>query len=105
MDWPLRPPDFPLGDEPNPTDNVLYGVTQCEKIPSDATSTPELKAVYLSYLIHLAREFRSESGWHAERCEESSRGSGQKGRASLSRISSRLAVAIRLSLAKGAGFS
>jgi S1/P1 Nuclease len=52
VDWPLRPPSFPLGDEPAPTDNVIYGISQCEKVLGDTNSTAEDKAANLSCLIH-----------------------------------------------------
>jgi S1/P1 Nuclease len=53
IDYPLRPPGFAFEPDPRPTDNVLYGVAQCEKVLSDTNSEAELRAVYLSYLIHL----------------------------------------------------
>jgi hypothetical protein len=53
IDYPLRPPTFPMEPAPSPDDDVLYGVAQCEKFLSDPATAPELKAVYLSYLIHL----------------------------------------------------
>ena len=53
IDYPLRPPSFPLEPDPRPTNNVLFGVAQCEKTLSDTNADPELRAVYLSFLIHL----------------------------------------------------
>ena len=53
IDYPLKPPAFPLEPGPKPTDDVLFGVAQCEKTLSDTNADPELRAVYLSYLIHL----------------------------------------------------
>jgi hypothetical protein len=53
IDYPLRPPAFPLEPGPKPTDDVLFGVAQCEKTLSDTNADPELRAVYLSWLIHL----------------------------------------------------
>ena len=53
IDYPLRPPAFPLEPGPKPTDDVLFGVAQCEKTLSDTNANPELRAVSLSYLIHL----------------------------------------------------
>lgn len=53
IDYPLRPPSFLLVADPRPTDNVLYGVVQCEKTLSNPGAGPELRAAYLSYLIHL----------------------------------------------------
>lgn len=56
VDYPLRPPAFPMEDEPAPTDDVLFGIAQCEKGMSDKGTPPELRAVYLSYLIHLVAD-------------------------------------------------
>lgn len=53
IDYPLRAPSFLLVADPRPTDNVLYGVAQCEKTLSDTNAAPELRAAYMSYLIHL----------------------------------------------------
>jgi hypothetical protein len=53
IDYPLRPPSFPLEPDPAPTNNVLFGVAQCEQTLSDTNAEPVLRAVYLSYLIHL----------------------------------------------------
>jgi len=53
IDYPLRPPDFPLLPGPTPDNDVLFGVAQCEKVLSDTNANPELRAAMLSYLIHL----------------------------------------------------
>lgn len=53
IDYPLRPPAFPMEPGPAPTDDVLYGITKCEQALVDAKTSTELRAVYLSYLIHL----------------------------------------------------
>ncbi len=53
IDYPLRPPLFPLEPDPQPTNDVLFGVAQCEQTLSDTNADPVLRAVYLSYLIHL----------------------------------------------------
>ena len=53
IDYPLRPPSFPVEPGPAPTDDALYGITQCEKGLTSTSISPELRAVYLSYLIHL----------------------------------------------------
>jgi hypothetical protein len=53
VDYPLRPTAFPLEPGPTPNDDVLYGIAQSEKALSDGASSPEERAVYLSYLIHL----------------------------------------------------
>jgi len=53
IDYPLRPPDFPMLPGPTPDNDVLFGVAQCEKVLADTNAAPELRAVMLSYLIHL----------------------------------------------------
>lgn len=53
VDYPLEPPSFFLKPGPSPNDDVLFGIGQCEKFLHDSATSPELKAVYLSYLIHL----------------------------------------------------
>ena len=53
IDYPLVPPTFPLEPGPKPMDDVLFGVMQCEKTLSDTNASPELRAVYLSWLVHL----------------------------------------------------
>jgi hypothetical protein len=53
IDYPLVPPTFPIEPGPKPMDDVLFGVAQCEKTLSDTNASPELRAVYLSWLIHL----------------------------------------------------
>ena len=53
IDYPLRPPAFPLEPGPKPEDDVLFGIAQCEKTLSDTNASPELRAAYLSWLIHL----------------------------------------------------
>ena len=53
VDYPLKPPKFPVEPGPDPTDDVLYGISQCEKTLADTKASPEERAVYLSWLIHL----------------------------------------------------
>ncbi|HEV2318373.1 MAG TPA: S1/P1 nuclease [Verrucomicrobiae bacterium] len=53
IDYPLRPPLFSFEPDPRPTNNVLYGVGRCEQTLSDTNADPVLRAVYLSFLIHL----------------------------------------------------
>ena len=31
VDYPLKPPKFPVEPGPDPTDDILYGIAQCEK--------------------------------------------------------------------------
>lgn len=53
VNYPLIAPEFPDKPNPFPTNDILYGIAQCEKIVSDKKAAPELRAVYLSWLIHL----------------------------------------------------
>ncbi len=53
IDYPLRPPAFPLEPGPKPTDDILFALAQCETTLSDTNASPELRAAYLSWLIHL----------------------------------------------------
>src|ERR1017187_1341683 len=53
IDYPLRPPAFFLEPSPKPTDDILFGVQQCEQTLSDTNANAELRAAYLSWLIHL----------------------------------------------------
>jgi hypothetical protein len=53
VDWALRPPAFALSPEPNPTNNILFGIAQSGKVVSDPTAAPETRAAHLSWLLHL----------------------------------------------------
>lgn len=53
IDYPLRPPSFPLEPDAQPTNDVLFGVAQCEKTLSDTNADTVSRAVDLSFLIHL----------------------------------------------------
>src|SRR6267142_1157745 len=53
IDYPLRGPSFAMEPEPAPKDDILFGIDQCEKFLGDANASPEERAVYLSWLIHL----------------------------------------------------
>ncbi len=53
IDYPLRPPSFVFETDPQPTNNVLFGVAQCEQTLSDTNADPVLRAAYLSWLIHM----------------------------------------------------
>ena len=53
VDYPLKPTKFPVEPGPDPTDDILYGIGQCERTLADTKASPEDRAVYLSWLIHL----------------------------------------------------
>ena len=56
IEYPLRPPDFKFEADSRPLDNVLYGIVQCEKNLADPNADRVLRAVYLSYLVHLVAD-------------------------------------------------
>jgi S1/P1 Nuclease len=51
--YPLKPPGFPMEPAEKPNNNALFGIAECEKALSDSKTSPRLRAVYLSFLIHL----------------------------------------------------
>ena len=53
IDYPLKPPKFPVEPGPDPADDILYGIGQCEKVLSNAEASAQDRAAYLSWLIHL----------------------------------------------------
>jgi hypothetical protein len=53
VDYALRPPGFALEPEPSPTNNIVWGLGQCEKILADPKTAAADRAAYLSWLIHL----------------------------------------------------
>jgi hypothetical protein len=53
IDYPLEPPAFPDKPSPFPTNDILYGISQSEKMIKDPNSSPEARAAYFSWLIHL----------------------------------------------------
>ncbi len=53
VDYPLKPPSFPVEPGLSPNDDILYGIAQCEKILADANAPAQERAIYLSWLIHL----------------------------------------------------
>ena len=53
IDYPLEPPAFPERAGPAPRNDVLYGISQSEAFLKNKLSSPEERAVYLSWLIHL----------------------------------------------------
>jgi hypothetical protein len=53
VDYPLEPPSFPDKPSPFPTNDILYGIGQCEKELMDTNAPIEDRAAYLSWLIHL----------------------------------------------------
>lgn len=53
IDYPLKPSSFPVKPDASPNDNVLYGIAQCEEMLQDPDAAADVRAVHLSWLIHL----------------------------------------------------
>lgn len=53
IDYPLRPPSFPIQPGPMPDDDILFGIKQCESGLANTNASDRLRGVYLSWLIHL----------------------------------------------------
>jgi len=53
IDYPLKPRRFAVKPDASPTDNILCGITQCEDMLQNTGTSDTLRAVYLSWLIHL----------------------------------------------------
>jgi hypothetical protein len=54
IDYPLRPSSFPMDPGPSPTNDIVFGIAQCEKVLRDPSASAEEHAVHLSWLLHLA---------------------------------------------------
>jgi hypothetical protein len=53
IDYPLRPPAFTFEQDARPADDILFGIKQSEQGLADTNADRELRAAYLSFLIHL----------------------------------------------------
>jgi hypothetical protein len=53
INYPLRPPRFAVQPEPSPDDDILFGLARSERTLANAKASPEERAIYLSWLIHL----------------------------------------------------
>ncbi|MGH7977847.1 MAG: S1/P1 nuclease [Limisphaerales bacterium] len=53
IDYPLRPPAFTFEPDAQPENDILFGVALSEQRLSDTNADPVLRAVSLSWLIHL----------------------------------------------------
>jgi S1/P1 nuclease len=56
MSYPLRAPSFPLEPPLDAGENLLYGISETERIITNPQSDPIIRAVSLSYLIHLVAD-------------------------------------------------
>jgi hypothetical protein len=53
VNYPLKPRAFRFEPGATPDDDILFGISQCEKTLSDKHAPAELRAAELSWLIHL----------------------------------------------------
>jgi hypothetical protein len=53
IDYPLKPPKFPLLPDSTPNDDIVYAIQLCEQTLSNGKGSAEERAVFLSWLIHL----------------------------------------------------
>jgi hypothetical protein len=53
VDYPLHSPRFGFEAAPSPTNDIVYGIAQCERILSDTNAPAQDRAAYLSFLVHM----------------------------------------------------
>jgi len=53
INYPVKPPDFPMEPDSLPGDNAVSGIAACEKTLLNPQAPAQLRAVDLSYLIHV----------------------------------------------------
>ncbi len=53
VDYPLRPPDFPMEPPPAGTEDIFSAYATCEKVLTDPAASPVDRAAYLCWLLHL----------------------------------------------------
>jgi hypothetical protein len=77
MDYPLRPPAFPMDPPPSQTNNLLSGIGESEGILSNRKAPARDRAVYLAWLIHLVGEVHAPlhcSSMYSSVCPEGDHG-------------------------------
>jgi hypothetical protein len=77
IDYPLRPPKFPLVPGPSPEDDIVYAIEHCEQTLSSRKASPEERAVFLSWLIHLIGDLHQPL--HCASLFDSAHPNGDKG--------------------------
>ena len=77
IDYPLKPPKFPLVPDSSPEDNIVFAIQQCEKTLSSRKASPEERAVFLSWLIHLIGDLHQPL--HCASLFDSAHPNGDKG--------------------------
>ena len=50
---PLMPPDFSDRPGPSPTNDIVFAISHCATVVKNKSLTPTMRAVHLSWLIHL----------------------------------------------------
>lgn len=53
VNYPLKAPGFKAEARPAPDDDILFGIGQSEKVIAGKNASPELRAVHISWLVHL----------------------------------------------------
>ena len=58
VDYPLRPPDFPMEEPPAGSEDVLSAYATCEKMLTDPAASATDRAAYLCWLLHLTGDIQ-----------------------------------------------
>ncbi len=53
IDYPLKPKKFPYEPDPAPNDDALFAIAKCEQTLASRKTSPQDRAIYLAWLIHL----------------------------------------------------
>lgn len=53
VDYAVKPPAFPMEPAPHPTNDILYGIQQCEVTVRSAAEASRLRAEMASWMMHL----------------------------------------------------
>lgn len=56
VDYPLKPPGFPLEPAKPDTEDVLSGIAACQKMIAEPLNPPEARAAHLAWLLHLVAD-------------------------------------------------
>jgi S1/P1 Nuclease len=77
IDYPLKPSRFPRLPDASPDDDIRYAVQRCEQTLSSRKASPEERAVFLSWLIHLVGDLHQPL--HCASLFDSAHPKGDKG--------------------------
>jgi hypothetical protein len=53
VNYPLNPPKFAVKPSPSTKNDLLFGIAQCQEVLQNSEDSLEVRAAYLSWLIHL----------------------------------------------------